>query len=446
MKAAETKGIHEWSPTYHRLKKYVDIAFRCYYKVSVEGIDKIPFDEPLIFVVNHQNALMDALALLTVRTWQPVFLSRSDIFKNPTQRKILTFFKMLPVYRMRDGFNTLQQNDDTFNKTAEVLKNHNGLIILPEGSHLGIKKLRPLKKGFARIAFQVQEASVDSLRIKIVPVGLDFADYKLLGSPLLIRFGEPVSVEPFMNVYQQNQARGINLLTDTVRQAMQNEIIHIEDEENHEAILGLLHLLASLNENKATSRPGSNKRFEREQRTTAFFEHLQQNNNDLYRQIIAETNEVVNALRQNGLNASDFINPRSSMIVLFFKGLALGVGFPAFVYGFVNNLLPVALIRWRSNRFKDHHFIPSARFALGLVAFPIFWMVQTLVLGASLGFGWVTLAYLVTLPISAGVLYLWRKQVLILFKQIKFRGFSEKSFPLFLRLPELNQTISSFER
>ena len=88
-----------------------------------------------------------------------VFLARADIFKKKFIAAILYFLKILPVYRIRDGFSSLKGNDEIFTKTIDVLKNKNGLVILPEGDHSGFRRLRQLKKGICRVAFQSDEAT-----------------------------------------------------------------------------------------------------------------------------------------------------------------------------------------------------------------------------------------------------------------------------------------------
>jgi 1-acyl-sn-glycerol-3-phosphate acyltransferase len=113
---------------------------------------------------------MDALAVLFTHKGQPIFLARADIFKSKFIASLLFFLKILPVYRLRDGFDNVKSNDIIFNKTIDVLRNKNGLVILPEGSHEGVRRLRQLKKGICRIAFQADEATGFNLNIKIIPV------------------------------------------------------------------------------------------------------------------------------------------------------------------------------------------------------------------------------------------------------------------------------------
>ena len=75
-----------------------------YRKVIIVGRENINPEDHLIYAPNHQNALMDALAVLFTQKGQLVFLARADIFKRNFLASILYFLKILPVYRIRDGY------------------------------------------------------------------------------------------------------------------------------------------------------------------------------------------------------------------------------------------------------------------------------------------------------------------------------------------------------
>ena len=126
-------NIEKFSGRYLVLKKLIGFWHnKIYYrKVIVIGRENINPDDHLIYAPNHQNALMDALAVLFTHKCQPVFLARADIFKRRIIASILYFMKILPVYRIRDGFSSLKSNDEIFHKTIDVIKNKNGLVILP---------------------------------------------------------------------------------------------------------------------------------------------------------------------------------------------------------------------------------------------------------------------------------------------------------------------------
>ncbi|HSW68386.1 MAG TPA: 1-acyl-sn-glycerol-3-phosphate acyltransferase [Bacteroidales bacterium] len=395
--------VEKYSRKYHLLKHYVDFAFRRYYRTELAGIEKIPFAEPLIFAANHQNALIDALALLTVRTWQPVFLARADIFANPNIGAILSFLKMLPVYRLRDGFEKLEKNDAIFRKTNDVLINRNGLVMLPEGNHLGKKRLRQLKKGIARIALQNEELADFKMGIKIVPVGLEFEDYKKVGSRLLIRFGEPIEVATYREKYLLSAAIGVRSLTEALATGLKNQMIHIEDVNFYDETIFLLRLVNSYLRDKPLQE-GTNSRLVADKDFIAHIEKCKTDTPDLYNQLIEQTRQVM---------ASGFYNNPpgrfDNFLAQTLRKTMLLITSPLFLVSFVINMLPLAISRFISNRFNDHHFHASIRLVVGMLAFPLFYFLLVLLFVFIVGFNWLLLAWIVSLPLSFKFFFVWKR-------------------------------------
>ncbi|VAW26558.1 hypothetical protein MNBD_BACTEROID07-745, partial [hydrothermal vent metagenome] len=199
-----------------------------YRKVVYVHREKVPLQDHLIFTPNHQNALMDALAIEFSFRNQFVFVARSDIFKKKFIARILYFLKILPVYRIRDGYESLRKNEMVFKKTLDIIRNKNGFVILPEGNHAGFRRLRALKKGFARIAFQAEEASGFLLDIKIIPVGINYSNYENVHSDLLVVFGDAFSVSEFYEAYRTHPAKAYNLIKAKLSERLKPLMIHID--------------------------------------------------------------------------------------------------------------------------------------------------------------------------------------------------------------------------
>ena len=83
----------------------------------------------------------------------------------------------MPVYRIRDGKETLSKNDEIFIRSADVLHDRKHLCLMPEGNHGDKRRLRPLVKGLFRIAFMAQEEFKAEKGVVIIPVGLDYSHY-----------------------------------------------------------------------------------------------------------------------------------------------------------------------------------------------------------------------------------------------------------------------------
>ena len=79
-------------------------------RVTRQGLSNIPKNKPVIFAANHQNSLIDPIVIATTNRYPVFFLTKSDVFKNPTIAKILYALNMLPIYRERDGSDFMEKN------------------------------------------------------------------------------------------------------------------------------------------------------------------------------------------------------------------------------------------------------------------------------------------------------------------------------------------------
>lgn len=205
------------------LRLLVKIALHLYFKkIRISGKENIPKNVPIILVANHQNALIDPLLLATHTRLRPWFLTRASVFKNPIAAKILHFIRMLPVYRVRDGFSTIQQNQRTFEATYDVLKKNGTVIIFAEGTHSLIRNLRPLSKGFTRMAFGLKE-KYPHLQPVILPVAIEYSAHQRTGSQVRITFGKVIAVD--MPHSQSGK------LTKAVENSLKKLVVTLPDED-----------------------------------------------------------------------------------------------------------------------------------------------------------------------------------------------------------------------
>jgi len=107
--------VDQWSWLYACLRPWVQFVFRLVHKeIKIIGLENIPRNQAVVYAPNHQNALMDALAIVYSTPGQTVFLSRADIFRKKITASVLHFFKLLPVYRIRDGKGSLDKNEEIY--------------------------------------------------------------------------------------------------------------------------------------------------------------------------------------------------------------------------------------------------------------------------------------------------------------------------------------------
>ncbi len=377
-----------------------------YRKVIVYNRERIPKKGHLIFTPNHQNALLDALALLCTVDRQLIFLARSDIFRKKKIANILYYLKILPIFRIRDGYSEVRKNTDTFNKTIEVIKAGNGLVILPEGDYVRKHQLRPLKKGFARIAFQTEEANEFKLDLKIVPVGLHYSDYDEIRGELIINFGHPISVSDYYEIYQSSPAIAINQITKKLSESLKPLMLDLPDED-YKFFNDVLQIHVS---RLKQLKKYSSKDLGIENEFIESLTKVKEEKPEEFKELKSVHNSIIEQLSKVGIkNRNKFLLPQKSWPVLF-KTLQLILGLPFFLYGSINNFFPFLITDYIVKKVKDVGFRSSFRFVISLLAFPVFYMIQTILVFIFSNLWWLALIYFATLPVSWNFSVCYSKQ------------------------------------
>lgn len=219
---------------YQIVKTIIRVALHLYFgKIIVKGLKNVPKDKPVLFLPNHQNALLDALLIVINCNRKPFFLTRSDVFKNNILKTIFKLFQMLPIYRIRDGRDSLKNNQAVFESCKTLLKNKESLLMFPEANHNLQRRVRPLSKGFTRILFSTLEAHPE-LDIQIVPVGLNYKKMVAFPDTAAIFYGEPIAAKEYYN--SENVNASVVALKELVSARIQKLTTHIASEENYEVI------------------------------------------------------------------------------------------------------------------------------------------------------------------------------------------------------------------
>ena len=412
-----------------------------YRKVIVLGRDNINYDDNLIFAPNHQNALMDALAVLFTLKGQPVFLARADIFKKKIIAACLYFLKILPIYRIRDGYSNLKENDQIFDKTIDVVKNKNGLVILPEGNHAGFRRLRQLKKGICRIAFQADEETNHTLPIKIIPVGLEYTHYQRYRQVLTVVYGKPISIADYREAYKEKPEVALTQLRDRLAEEMKKIMVHIDSEEDYEAI----NELRTIVNEKYSDRI----RFPKLFRDKVLIDKLNKARNnmpDLYKRICELSLYIKEKVEEKGISYRLLRKKKHSWVRLLCGVIGMIISFPLFVFGNIFNLTFLDIPNLPTHKIKDPQFHSSIKYFISLVfAFiftPLFLILSFVIFSP----WWVSLAVFFSLPLLGLFTwnyYLWIERVIGGFKVLRYKHTGDKSFiELKNRFDELEELIS----
>jgi len=189
----------------HSVRAYIGLGLFFYYKkIQVIKSETIPKDKPVLFLSNHQNALLDALLIATTNSRFSYFLTRASVFNKSIISKLLNSLRMLPVYRVRDGWGKITNNNSIFETCTALLKKGEAVALFPEGSHNLNRTVRTLSKGFTRIVFDSLEKFPD-LDLQLIPVGVNFEDATAFGDSCTIYYGNAIPANYFV-FNDRNQA------------------------------------------------------------------------------------------------------------------------------------------------------------------------------------------------------------------------------------------------
>ncbi len=391
--------IEKKSFLYGALRPYVDLVTKTYFRTSVYNYENVPTDDVIIYAPNHQNALMDALAILATVETQPVFMARADIFKKKPIEKILTFLKMLPIYRIRDGKESLGNNEAIFRKTIDVLKNRNGLVILPEGTHGDKRKLKTLKKGISRIVFEAEEANNFDLNIKIIPVGLDWTNYQNFRSRLFINYGDPINVSEYYEEYKKNPPRGMNLLRERVASELSKYMIDIQSEEYYDMFDNIRYIYLPQMIDKLGFK--NNKQPHNFYAQKAIIDHLNrfyELNPEETKQLAESTKKYTRLLKRLNFRHWVLQKPRYSIPGIISQSLFLLLFLPVFILGAVLNYVPFIVPVIASKNIKDPQFVSSVRLVVSLIINIIYYIPLIIVSAFVLEPWWLKILVPVSLP------------------------------------------------
>ena len=409
--------VEKQSIGYEILKAYCGFVFnRIFYrKVVYKGIENIPKDKPVMFVPNHQNALMDPLALVFSAKRQIVFLARSDIFSGKLISRLLSFFKILPVYRIRDGKDKLQYNEQIFEKTVEVLMRNRAVGIFPEARHYDKRHLHILKKGVQRIIFLAAEKTNYEIDTQIVPVGIYYSNYWDFRSVLQVKYGKPISAKDFYERRKKDEQQAIIALRNRMSVEIKKLIIDIDDADNYEVYEHLREICdLSIMKEMGSKKFDQSEKFKADKEIIEIVETHSQNDTKGLSNLVNITETYTKALTEFNVDDNLFEkNTNKTKLVIY--TFALLFGFPIWLYGTINNIIPLAIIAPIKKKIKDRQFESSFVYAVGIISYPILYFIQTFtVLLISGSWLWSGL-YLICLPLSG----LFAFEYFRLYKQLK---------------------------
>jgi glycerol-3-phosphate O-acyltransferase / dihydroxyacetone phosphate acyltransferase len=396
---------------YYFFKWFIDFATWLFYrKITVTGKRHDRSENPCIIVSNHPSTLLDPLNVAVKVNAEIFFLANASLFRNPFFGWLLRKLYCIPIERYQDTGGKPLDNAASFEQAENHLIGSGCIYVAPEGSSFVERRLRKLKTGTARIALAAMQRSDWSAKLRILPVGLNYSDPTRFRSDLLTIFGEYIPVARFREDYEADPVNAVYCLNEAISEQFAKLIIDCEDGPQDE----LLRRLETMLQNKEPLPP-----VEAFERSYTLLGRLRQwKTNDLAAYEAFAKSVFAYFEKTKSLKISDLQVAQAEVTSFYTQGkeisasrllekgvisaatlLALAASFPLFLAGWLSHVLPCFFTKKITDALNaDYHWVPTYKFATGVVMYPLFIGLQVWGMGKLAVFfdmpGWVKWAYL----------------------------------------------------
>ena len=387
---------------------------RFFHKIDVEYRDQIPEDLPTIYVANHPNSMIDAMIVGYAVGQRICFTAKSTLFSNKIAAMILRRIGMVPVFRRHDDPNMMFKNEEVFSQLYEHLEKKDSFLIFPEGISEPERKIQPVKTGAARIAFGVEERNNFELGVQIIPVGLNYSEYRKFRSDVYCRFGRPISLITCREKYEKDPAQAVRDLTHDIELNLKKLTTHVEEDKLSEIVSDLEAIYKKeLMTDLKMERKSMKDDFLVTKGIIQAVEWFNQHQPDRMKRVHKKIRSYLRNLERLHIK-DEFLSPHRSGIG-FIKRLKawmfLILGFPIYLWGLLNNILPFILPRFYVNKFiKQKTFISSVKLMVGLGSFIVFYTIQSWLCWYLFHNKWMTILYVISLVPSGNFVFFFVKK------------------------------------
>jgi 1-acyl-sn-glycerol-3-phosphate acyltransferase len=358
-------------------------AMRVYFRrVEVVGIENVPRKSPVIFVLNHPNALVDPAFLLSLAPRRVSFLAKSPLFRMPVLGYFVRAMDSLPVYRPQDEGEDVSKNRDMFVAARKLLAGGGTIGICPEGVSHDEPRLRPIKTGAARIALAaVSTGEVSDL--KIVPAGLYYTSKTKFRSAVLLYFGKPIAVEPVELEADGNPPRtAVRDLSSRIEGALREVMLDAEHEEALQTITRAERIFSS--EADEEENESLAEELQLQQRFVKAYHLLRERAPDRLRKLEIRMTRFEEELNQAGVDPDDLSPPTSTLDVFTHLITRVILFLVLIVPAMVGALVHYPAYRlggYLATRFSqdDDDVISTVKIISAMLLFPLTWVAAAVV-------------------------------------------------------------------
>ena len=383
------------------------LTLRVYFRrIEVTGLDNVPVDSPVIFVLNHPNALVDPVFLLCLAPRRVAFIAKAPLFRMPVIGYLARALDSLPAYRREDEGEDISRNLETFAAARKLLTSGIAIGICPEGVSHNEPRLKPLKTGAARIALAAA-SSAEAINLQIVPAGLYYSEKTSFRSSALLHFAKPIPVAPVTLEPDGTPPRAaVRELSSQVEKAMRDVMLHAEQEE----ALGLIGRAENIFSAEEIGEPNEEQRLNRSlqlrQRFLAGYAFYHKHAPRRIEAIESRISVFEQELNQAGIDPSDLsLHPTAGGTIssLLARILSCALMAPFALFGAAVHYPAYRLAGYLSRRLgTEQDVLSTFKIVSAMLLFPLTWI--ALALTAATLTNWiVALVSLVVIPLCGYV-------------------------------------------
>ena len=379
----------------------IAVALRLFFRrIETDGVEKVPLDAPLIFVLNHPNGLIDPALVFVALPRRVSFLAKSTLFNLPFIGFLLKALEALPLYRRVDAAENVGLNQRTFAACFELLRQNRCIALFPEGVSHNEPRLLPIKTGAARIALGALSVNADKLKsLKIAPVGLYYTSKTSFRSEALLRFGEPFEVSPISpDENGQPPREAVRELSEKIGEELKKVTLNVETGETLEIVQLTEQLFSSVYES-INFRFSLSDELDLRRRFAAEFESQNPKSEELKKRL-AEYDRQLNELGVSPEHLS--LSKHSTAFVFRHFVLRLGLVLlllPIVIVGAAVHL-PAYLLSLLLAKIFRRHGVDEARGTIKILAAMFLMPLTWLIISAVIFFYWNWQAAIAALPVT----------------------------------------------
>ena len=163
------------------------------------------------------------------------FITRADVFElHPLVNRFLRAIGLLPAFRLKyEGAEALGKNGATFKASEEALAQGETVMLFPEGGHQDKHFLGDFSYGYTRMAFEAAEMTGFGKEIFILPSCNHYSNYHGIRNQIMVRFGTPISLQPYYELYQTKPRTAQREVNALVRAQIASMMLDIRDLEHY---------------------------------------------------------------------------------------------------------------------------------------------------------------------------------------------------------------------